>query len=93
MYGNETAAIIQLVADAYTRQSGELAELNLTAQERFDRALAQVAADADVPEEELRAAINLFVAAVEIDADARGLRSRFGCVREAGFHRGCRCCG
>ncbi len=61
---------IKQVADVYSRQQVELAALRLTGQQRFDRAVAQVAQDAGVPPSEMRAAIDLFVAAVLADPGA-----------------------
>lgn len=61
---------IKSVADAYTRQQAEIAQLKLTNAEKFDRALDRVAQSEGIPEQELRSAINLFVANVENDPSA-----------------------
>lgn len=58
---------IKNVADAYTSQQVAIAELRLTNAEKFDRALERVAQSEGIPEQELRSAINLFVANVEND--------------------------
>ena len=61
---------IQSVADAYTQQQAELDKLKLTDEQKFERAVASVAQKEGVPEAQLRAGINLFVAAVKNDATA-----------------------
>ncbi len=61
---------IQAVADAYTQQQAELEQLRLSDEEKFNRALAAVAAKESVPEAQLRSGINLFVAAVRADPQA-----------------------
>lgn len=66
----EQRRYIMRIADVYSRQQAELAELKLSDEERFNRALAKVAQESGVPEAELRAAIALFVAAVKADPEA-----------------------
>lgn len=61
---------IQAVADAYTQQQAELEQVKMSDEEKFNRALAAVAAKESVPEAQLRSGINLFVAAVRADPQA-----------------------
>jgi hypothetical protein len=58
---------IKAVADAYMQQQAQLAELNLTDAEKFQRALAAVAQREGVPAAELEAGMKFFVAAVKAD--------------------------
>ncbi len=61
---------IRRVANVYTEQKAQLAELKLTDKELFDRALGVVAEREGIAPGELRAGVNLFVAAVRADPKA-----------------------
>ena len=61
---------IRAVADAYTQQQDQLAELKLTDAQLFERAVDTVAEREGIPATELQTGINLFVAAVRSDPGA-----------------------
>ncbi len=61
---------IRRVADVYTEQKTQLAELKLTDAELFDRALGVAAEREGIALAELRSGVNLFVAAVHADPKA-----------------------
>lgn len=61
---------IKAVADAYTQQQAQLAELKLSDAQLFERAVATVARRESIPVAELEAGINLFVTAINSDPSA-----------------------
>jgi len=63
-------AYVKSIADVFTQQKSELEKLKLTKEEKFDRALSRVAADANIDKAGLKSSIEHFITTIKANPKA-----------------------